>query len=115
MPRRAPEMHTLQRHDDMRTLDYIERYQAEQGRSPSQRQIWRGLQISAPSVAHHSVHRLVRAGLLQVQAGDKGLAGEMVITPVGRERLQQWRTQAAQPSAGVIVTESAASSLRGAA
>lgn len=93
MPRQ-PEGRRLHRHDDLATLDYIAQYQADhRGRSPSQRAIYRALHMSAPSVAHASVRRLVRGGLLITTDPEPGLAGEMEITDAGRERLQAWRAQ----------------------
>lgn len=80
------------RHDPLHVLDYIATYQQHHaGRSPSQRQIQSGLQMSAPSTVHNLLHRLVQAGLLRITTHGRGLAADLAITELGHARLSQWR------------------------
>lgn len=88
----------LQRHDPLIVLDYVARYQtAHTGSSPSQRQIQRGLGLSAPSVIHYLLHRLERAGLLTITTRGRGLGADLAVTEAGQERLRRWRAER-QPS-----------------
>lgn len=79
--------------DRLAVLDYIQRYQAEHKRSPSQRHVARALQLSAPSRANYAVKRLKEAGLLDVQPIERGLALEIAITETGAHELEQWRAR----------------------
>ena len=79
--------------DRLAVLDYIQRYQAQHQRSPSQRHVARALQLSAPSRANYAVKRLKESGLLDAQPIERGLALEITITETGVHELEQWRAR----------------------
>jgi SOS-response transcriptional repressor LexA len=86
-------------------LDFIDRYKGtNHGRSPSQRQIAAGVELSGKSVAHSIVQRLVTRGLLLSDVPQRGWAADLTITRAGIYALKAWRAQrettpAAVPSA----------------
>lgn len=91
MSRRPPDNSHLRRRDPLEVLAYIATYQQQnRGRSPSQREIQRALDISAPSVVHNLERRLVAAGLLRIITRGRGFAAELEITAAGQMRLKEW-------------------------
>jgi DNA-binding PadR family transcriptional regulator len=92
-----------QRYDRLIVLDYVETYLQAHHYSPSQRIIYRALKMSAPSVAHNALHGLERQGLLIIKTTQRGWPATLEITPLGHERLQEWR--AAQADLADEVTE----------
>lgn len=84
----------LRHYDDLAILDFIDRHKAERcGRSPSERQIAAGLQLSNRSVAHDIVRRLVTRGLLLSAVPQRGWAADLTITRAGVYALKVWRAQ----------------------
>ncbi len=83
----------LRRYDRMAVLDFIDRYQHNTRRSPSQRRICQALEMSAPSVAHNAVHALVRKGLLEMSVVERGVSADLTITRRGRDQLKRWRRE----------------------
>ncbi|HEX6291980.1 MAG TPA: hypothetical protein VFZ66_22530 [Herpetosiphonaceae bacterium] len=96
--RHQPSHPRQRRYDRLAVLDYIETYQRVHHYSPSQRIIYRALGMSAPSVAHNTIHALERQGLLTISSKQRGWPAELEITPLGYERLQEWRTRRAASS-----------------
>lgn len=85
---------TQRRYNRIEVLDYIEQYQQRhRGRSPSQRNISRALEMSAPSRANYAVNQLRKAGLLQVEEIERGLPLEFEITEAGVDELKRWRSR----------------------
>lgn len=73
-------------------LAYISWYQEQnEGRSPSQRGIQRDLQISASSVVHVILHRLVLQGLLTVKVYKRGHPAHLLLTEAGQIAVQRWQ------------------------
>lgn len=84
------------RYDMLAALDYIDTFQRSyHHRSPSQRQIQAALGISAPSVVHYMVQRMIRAGLLTTRLYGRGRAADLVLTRAGRAELASWRAERA--------------------
>lgn len=81
------------RYDRLAVLDYIDTYIQTHHYSPSQRIIYRALKMSAPSVAHNTLHALERQGLLAIKPTPRGWPAVLEITPLGVERLRQWRAE----------------------
>jgi SOS-response transcriptional repressor LexA len=79
------------RYDRLAVLDYIDTYIRTHGYSPSQRIIYRDLQMSAPSVAHNALHALERQGLLTIKTIQPGWPAVLEVTALGGERLRAWR------------------------
>lgn len=79
--------------DRLAVLDYIQQYQAQHARSPSQRHVARVLGLSGPSRANYAVKRLKDAGLLDVEPIERGLALKLIITDTGVHELEQWRAR----------------------
>jgi SOS-response transcriptional repressor LexA len=79
------------RYDRLAVLDYIETYHRMHHYSPSQRMISRALAMSAPSVVHNAIHALERQGLLTITSTQRGWPAILEITPLGYQRLQEWR------------------------
>jgi DNA-binding PadR family transcriptional regulator len=97
-----PKDRKQQRYDRLVVLDYIETYLRTHHYSPSQRIIYRALKMSAPSVAHNALHGLERQGLLTIKTMQRGWPAMIEITPLGYQRLQEWRTARADVSDEVI-------------
>lgn len=72
------------RYDPLTVLRYVAVYRQQQGRSPSQRRIQIALQISAPSVVQHVLHRLARQGLLTITTYGRGRTADLALTEAGR-------------------------------
>lgn len=84
----------LRHYDDLAILNFIDRHKTQNaGRSPSERQIAAGMQLSGKSVAHDIVHRLVRRGLLISTVHHRGWVAELTITRSGNYALKAWRAQ----------------------
>ncbi len=79
------------RYDRLAVLDVVDTFQQTHRRSPSQREIVRALQMSAPSVAHNAIHALIRQGLLSSTPTRRGLTANLHLTPTGHQRLAEWR------------------------
>lgn len=95
----------LRHYDDLAILHYIDSYQqAHGGRSPSQRRITVATRLSAPSVAHTIVHRLIGEGMLTMAITERGWPAELTITETGRAALLQWRLRQ-QPRPATDETE----------
>lgn len=89
MPTRRREG-SQRRHEPLAILAYVADYQQRNaGRSPSQRRIQRALGLSAPSVVHYLIQRLIRAGLLTSIMYGRGRAAELLLTDAGRAALAQ--------------------------
>lgn len=96
MTRQRPDQPRQRRYNPLAVLAYIARYQQQNGgRSPSQRRIQRALTISAPSVVHGMLHRLVRRGLLTITTYGRGLPADLSLTQAGQLAVQAWQQQAA--------------------
>lgn len=94
MSRSQPDKRKQRRYDRLAILDYIDTYkQTHNNRSPSQRRIREALEMSAPSVAHNTLHRLARGGLLQITTFGRGLGAELDITEAGYAELRRWRAK----------------------
>lgn len=90
MPRQGNQPRS-RRYDPLHVLAYITRYKQQHGgRSPSQRQIQRDLQVSAPSVVHNILHRLARRGLLIITTYGRGLPADFSVTESGEQAVQAW-------------------------
>jgi SOS-response transcriptional repressor LexA len=90
----------LRHYDDLAILDFIDRHKGRNGgRSPSERQIAAGVELSGKSVAHSIVRRLVTGGFLLSDVPQRGWAADLTITRAGQYALLAWRAQRETTSA----------------
>lgn len=103
----------LRHYDDLAILNFIDRHKTQNaGRSPSERQIAAGMQLSGKSVAHDIVRRLVTRGLLISTVRQRGWAADLTITRAGIYALKVWRVQressvSSAPAPAVVALETA--------
>jgi SOS-response transcriptional repressor LexA len=88
--------HAIPEHRRMRleVLAYIQRYQQQHRRSPSQRHIARALKMPNHLRSHRVVHGLKKVGYLDIIPTEPGLAADLVITPAGIQELRTWQQEA---------------------
>jgi Mn-dependent DtxR family transcriptional regulator len=92
MSEQGPEESKQRHYEPLEVLAYIADYeQRNPRRSPSERRIQKDLGISAPSVVHHILGRLERAGLLTITRYGRGHLSDLTLTEAGRIAAQMWQ------------------------
>jgi Mn-dependent DtxR family transcriptional regulator len=82
------------RYDPLAVLAYIAAYQqTHDQRSPSERRIQDALTISAPSVVHAIIQRLVQDALIVVTRYGRGSGVDLRLTEEGQAAVERWRAE----------------------
>lgn len=85
--------------DSLAALDYIDTYQRNHAnRAPMQRSMRLALNLNTPAAVQAMLTQLVRAQLLTI-AARHGRTADLLVTELGRERLQRWRAVHAESAA----------------